>query len=369
MARGAAQAGKNLTLDLVTDLAAAREITEDWNDLATEVEAQPFGLPALALSWWEHLGTGDLRVVTARYGDGRLAGLAPLYERSRAGVRTTRFLGYGLGAIGGLLTLPSRADVDGALWNTAIGDGRTVLALTDYQSHAAGFDSLRRSERWAFHAELSDECPVADLIKYPGTTELLSEPSKSGVRKKLAKAWRRADSEDVALRIDRNAEGIGAAMDRVRGLYDRAEEANPRLHLDRAPYDRFLRSALHDLAQHDQVAVLTLEINGHPAAFDVYVLAGSVAYAILGRYDPMSAEFSPGLLLMDHGVQWAADQGLGRVDWQLGADPYKLRWATDTYDTFTVMAGPPARIRAARPVLSAVEVAYNLKERATSWRT
>jgi CelD/BcsL family acetyltransferase involved in cellulose biosynthesis len=140
------------------------------------------------------------------------------------------------------------------------------------------------------------------------------------------------------------------------------------LHFDRAPYDRFFRSTLGALAERGQVAVLTLEINGEPAAFDVYVLVGSVAYAILGRYDPCGADFSPGLLLMDRGVQWAADSGIGRIDWQLGADPYKLRWATSSYDTFNIVAGNPVRTKAARSLLTAFDVAYDLKERAPSWR-
>jgi CelD/BcsL family acetyltransferase involved in cellulose biosynthesis len=369
MARGATQASKNLVVDLITQGTAAKALVEEWNELAVAVEAQPFGLPALALSWWEHLGKGELRIATARYGDGRLAGLAPLYERSRGGLRTTRFLGFGMGAIGCLLSLPSRANVDELLWDAVMGDRRSTLVLSDYEAHAAGFDSLRRSDRWAFHAELSDECPIADLIQFPGTDALLGDPSKSGVRKKLARARRKIESEHVSFVVDRDPQGVRKAMDRVKPLYDRAERSYPRLHLDQAPYDTFLRSSLNALAERGQVAVLTIDINGEPAAFDVYVLVGRVAYAILGRYDPRCADFSPGLLLMDRGVQWAADLGIGRIDWQLGADPYKLRWATSSYDTFNIVAGNPARAKAARPLLTAFDVAYDLKERATSWRT
>jgi CelD/BcsL family acetyltransferase involved in cellulose biosynthesis len=369
MARGAGQASKNLVVDVITEPSAARRLEQEWNALAVLCEAQPFGLPALALRWWEHLGKGQLRIATVRHGDGRLVGLAPLYERSRVGVRTTRFLGYGLGAIGSLLSVPSRANVDGALWEAVLGDERSTLVLNDYQSHAAGFDMLRRSDRWAFRAELSDECPITDLAEFPGTDVLLKDPLKSGVRKKLARARRNAATEQVTVTVVQNPGEVQVAMDRVGPLYDRAEDLNPRLHLDQAPYRQFFRAALSALADRDQVAVLTLDINGEPAAFDVYVLVGTVAYAILGRYDPRCADFSPGLLLMDRGVQWAVDQGIRRIDWQLGADPYKLRWSTDTYDTFNIMAGHPARTRAARPVLSVAEVAYDLKERATSWRT
>ncbi len=369
MTRGVGSASKKLMVDVLTHIDQARDISDEWDALAVDCEAQPFGLPALALPWWEHLGKGELRVVTARHGDGSLAGVAPLFERRLARMRTVRFLGHGLGAIGGLISRPSKANVDAALWEALRDEGVPTLTLSDYRSGAGGFETLRRADDWEFHAELSDECPVVDLKQFPGTQALLAAPAKSGVRKKLAKAWRTTDDVDVSLTVTRVAGDVFAELDRLEPLYSRAEELHPRLHLDRPPHRSFFRSALTALADRGQLAILTLNIDGEPAAFDVYVLVGSVAYAILGRYDPRSAAYSPGLLLMDRGVQWAAEEGIHCIDWQLGADPYKLRWSTDTYDTFNVVAGAPGRVAAVRPVLSAVDVAHHAKERVLSWRT
>ncbi len=361
MSRGAGRATRNLDVEVLTELSAVEAIGPEWNRLAEERSTQPFGLPGLALAWWRELGKGRLSVVTVRDGQGALVGVGPLFSRSRGRLTTVSFLGRGLGAIGQFLITPAKADIAGVMWSAL--DPNSVLDLVDYRHRGDGFESLRHHEQWLIHAGLSDECPVVDLTGVTSVEEFLAAPQRSGLRKKLAKAHRSLPEEGLSMAVHTEPSDVENEWNALRPLYDRAEVANPRLHLGRPPLQAFFDSALRDLAVEGQVAITTLSIGGERAAFDVYVLSGSTAFAILGRFDPNLRDHSPGQLLTERGVQWAIDAGYTTIDLQLGGDLYKQRWSTASYDTLDVVAATTAhRLARGRATLGAVEAAYGVKQ-------
>ena len=365
MTAGAGRATRRLEIDVLSDASSVEAIRPAWNRLAEQQSAQPFGLPAMALAWWHWMGAGELSVVTAHNAQGDLVGLAPLFRRTRARLSTVSFLGRGLGAVGELLIAPAKADIAGAIWS-AIDPASTVLDLGDYRHGGGGFDALRHHDHWAFHADLRDECPVLDLGGVDSVAAFLADPRRAGLRKKLARAHRDLGPEEASLSVATEPDAVLAEWRRLQPLYDRAELINPRVHLGRAPYQRFFEAALSACASAEQLALLTLSIGGRRAAFDVYVLGGATGSVVLGRFDPDLARFSPGQLLAEQGIQWAIDRGLTVVDLQLGGDRYKRRWATDSYDTLGVVAATPSRLTRARAALATIEVAYELKRRVRS---
>lgn len=358
MSRNTGRATRNLEVEVLTSLTECEAVAAEWNDLAQWCSAQPFGLPALALPWWRHLGRGELRVVTARNGAGDLVGLAPLHCRAKLGLPVVAFLGMGLGAVGELLVRPSKANVADALWSE-LGRDRAALHLIDFKHGGAGLNQLRRSEAWETTVTVRDECPVIELDGLNHVDELLADPKRSGLRKKLARARRDLGEATVDLEVSATPADVVAHWDRLAELYDRSEREHPRLHLGRAPYDEFFRQALVGLAEQEQVSILSLAIDGRYAAFDVYVHGGSTVYAIVGRMDPAFARFSPGQLLLQEAAQWAIEARAQRIDLQLGADEYKLRWSDHTYDTVGVVAAPPGRLAATRLALGGIESAYD----------
>ncbi|MGB5760783.1 MAG: GNAT family N-acetyltransferase [Acidimicrobiales bacterium] len=362
MTRGAGQATRNLDIEVLSDLAMVEAIGPEWNRLAEARSAQPFALPGMAIAWWRWLGQGQLCVVTARNGQGELVGLAPLFRRTRARLTTVSFLGRGLGAVGELLVAPAKADIAGAIWS-ALDPSSTILDLGDYRHRGAGFEALRHHPDWAVHAELRDECPVLDLDGVDSVGEFLADPGRSGLRRKLARAHRDLASQQAALSVATDPQAVLEEWRRLLPLYDRAEAVNGRIHLGRAPYQDFFEAALSACAAAGQLAILTLSIGGRRAAFDVYVLSGSTASVVLGRFDPDLGEYSPGQLLAEHGVQWTIDTGHAVMDLQLGGDQYKRRWATGSYDTLGVVAAAPKRLARARATLGTIEVAYDMTRR------
>ncbi len=366
MSGSVSAATRDLVVEVLTEEDVVREIQPDWQQLAARCGAQPFGLPDMALAWWEHLGKGELAVVTARSASGELLGLAPFFRRSKAKLDLVSFLGNGLGAVGELLIDPgeSKADVPGAIWSELFRRSKPVLQLTEFRHRGGGLQSLRRSEHWAVQSTLRDECPVIELGGCSSAEELLATPLRSGLRKKLNKAKRLVGDANLRLNIASEPGDILGEWERLGPLYDRAQEYKPRLHLGRGPFSPFFTQALHDLGANGQAAILSLDIDGAPAAFDVFVMNGSTAYAILGCFEPELSRYSPGQLLTQHGCQWALESGYSRIDLQLGADEYKLRWsANESYDTLGVVATAAGQMERTQLALKAIEVAHTAKQK------
>ncbi len=365
MAKSAGQAARTIEIGVIGSIEDAESIADDWHELACQsVDVGPFGYPDAALNWWRALGKGHLHIITARTADGQLVGLAPFFSRARGPVVVMGFLGTGVGAVGRLLQQTGlKADVVTLLLEEALADRRTVLDLQNFRYGAPGINELRRNTDLETRAELQDECPVISLTGSATIGEFLASPDRSGLRKKLAKADRSLTDHDVEYRHATDLDEVMNAWATVQPLYDRAEADFPRQHFGKGADSHFFEPMLRSLAERRQASITTLWIDGQPAAFDVFLWTGGVANAILGRFDPELADFSPGQLLLRFGVQEAIAAGVDEIDLQLGDDLYKRRWSTGTYDTVHVRSAFSRTFTLADSVLKGVDAAFRLRSR------
>ena len=355
------------TIDEITTAAGLQAVAGEWGALCDAAPAGPFGIPAVALAWWDHLGRGRPLVVTARDAAGRLVGLAPLHERRLAGLDVVRWLGFGLGAVGEVLTAPGVDDVSVAIWQHLSGSPRRVLQLIEYRHGGQGLDALRRSAAWQVGAELRDACPVVDACGHADVAAFLAEPGRRKLRQNLARYDRQADRDEVALTVGvhTTAEAIEGVVGDLTVIHDTAEEAHPRLHFLAEPWRPFTIDALRRCAAEGRVAAFIVRLGGRPVGLHVVLTTGSTAYAWLARYDPSASAYAPGHIMLRAVVGWAIERGFPTLDLQLGDDPYKLRWSSSTYDTVGVLAAAPGRLTRGRVQLRAVDVAHAAKARLT----
>lgn len=353
------------TVDEITTPEGMARLEPEWRALADAAPAGPFAIPALALAWWQHLGRGRPLVVTARDGGGKLVGLAPLHERRVAGADVVRWIGFGLGAVGEVVTAPAHDEVAAAIWEHLAGSKRRVLQLVEYRHGGHGLDTLRRSDAWQVSAELRDACPVVDARGHDSVTSFLAEAGRRKLRQNLARYDRQAERDGAALTVEvhTTAAAIDAALADLTLVHDKAEAAHPRLHFLAEPWRAFTVDALRRCAAEGRVAAFLVRLGDAPVGLHVVITAGDTAYAWLARYDPAASAYAPGHIMLRSVVQWAIEHGFPTIDLQLGDDPYKLRWSSSTYDTVGVLAAAPGRLRLARLQLEAVETAYALKGR------
>ena len=70
------------------------------------------------------------------------------------------------------------------------------------------------------------------------------------------------------------------------------------------------------------------------------------------------------LFLVPAGIGWGAvwvSAGPQRIDLQLGADGYKTRWATTSYDTLDTLIAAEGLLPQARAVVAGIDLAFTAK--------
>ncbi len=369
MAKSTSQAAKNIEIAVLETIEAASSITAEWHELAVAQAASggssPYSYPEVALNWWRSLGKGHLHIITARDAKGQLIGLAPFFSRTRGPVSVLNFLGTGVGAVGSILHLDAgrKADLVAILLEHALSDRRAVLDLQNFRYGSAGINDLRRNHELETRAELQDECPLILLAGCDSVAEFLASPERAGLRKKLAKAERSLTDRDVSYRCATDPAAVMSDWAKIQPLYGRAERDHPRQHFGEGANARFFEPMLRSMAQRGLASIATMWIDGEVAAFDVFLRTGTEMHAVLGRFDPAVAEYSPGQLLLRYGVQNAIEAETTLIDLQLGDDLYKRRWSTGTYDTVHVRSAPARTFTLADGVLKGVDAAFGLRSR------
>ena len=191
---------RRLTVDIVSSMDDARSLAPEWDELASTVGAQPFAIPAMALPWWHHLGRGSLHIATVRTPAGELVGVAPFHRRRIAGVDLVRPLGHGLGAVASFLQAPIKADVGRLLVDGLLSDGTAPgLHIADLRLDDPVLRDSRRRDDLDVHATLHDECPLIELSGLGDAVDLLAAPTRSGLRKSLARADRALNGRRVTV--------------------------------------------------------------------------------------------------------------------------------------------------------------------------
>jgi len=66
-------------------------------------------------------------------------------------------------------------------------------------------------------------------------------------------------------------------------------------------------------------------------------------YGLLSGFEVAWARFSPGNLLMEHVLDWCADEGIGTYDFTTGAEGYKRRWCDREMQTYEYVEGNTMR--------------------------
>lgn len=353
----------DLIISLSHDPADLVHLADEWRALqAASAMKSLFVSPEWTQLVWGHFGTpGNLWLLTARDGDGRLVGLAPLMihkYRPFAGVQW-RQLGFVAQTLAtshiDFIALP------GADANVA----RGFLARIQAEKHR--WDTLHLanlsadSETWTlFHEDPSislDETEPEEMacIAFKGNWDDYYNAISSGKRKEQRKFHRQIDEafpNRWGWEAITDPAALGPAMEDMIRLHQAKWEAAGELGAFGKPeVAAFHRNAAATLLQQGILRLYRLSIDGKTAA----VLYG---YRYMGRhYDFVSgweitfADWSPGEILTGLVLRQAVEEGCTHYDFMMGAQPYKLRWGAETAPSQTVQWVASARARRERSLI------------------
>lgn len=316
----ASEATGPLWVETVTDLDAARALIPQWNALVVATSAQPTMLAGYALSWWEHVGSGSLRLLVARRGN-EVVGVAPLHQRSTLGVQFVRWLGHGTGVVGHVVAHPQDQLVKAALWEAVV-----------HRTSAFDLAGTEREEIEHIHLDhevlYSDKCPTAAFEPGWEIGDYLASRQRKRARRELSRTDRRLSEGNAEFSLRRASawDDVQALLPDLVEVYDAAEADRERLHLLRGDFEVFFRQFLRAAADDGLLDVFVGYVNAKPAAFDVLVTVGSVSHTILGRYHPDARDWGVGHPLMRAMAEAALERGSATFNLQIGNDEYKRAW-------------------------------------------
>ena len=345
------------TFAIVSDEAAFLALEPEWDDLVARSPADSFFLTwAYVSTWWSVYGERcDLRVLTARDGDGRLIGLAPLVVgRGEGHRRHVRFLTF-LGALGDSLS---------EYLDFVVLPGYTRPVLAEFwrimSTELSGWDVLRLPllpassrtpqilaeqpgrEAARLRRSAAHESP---FIRLDTDWETYLGRRSKAFRKAFNSAWNRAHRRPLRVLHAGVDLPVDAAMDRLIALnHDRWGDQGLAFHTEE--FRTFHRLLAPKLLEKGQLSLMVLELDGEDAAIRYDFVYGERLWVFQGGWAPELGRLAPSKVLAGYSVRWCIENGVKEYDFLAGDADYKRAWATDVRHLVDLELGNPKSIRA-----------------------
>ena len=345
------------TFAIVSEDDVFLELEPEWDDLLARSPADSLFLTwAYVSTWWAIYGPRcELRVLTARDGDGRLIGLAPLVVgRGQGHRRHVRFLTF-LGALGDSLSeyldfvvLPGheRAVLAGfwRIMSTELG-GWDVLRLPLVPAGSTtpqilGDQPGREAAR--LRPAAAYESP---FIRLDSDWETYLSRRSKAFRKAFNSAWNRAHRRPLRVLHAGVDLPVEAAMDRLIALNrDRWGDEGLAFHTE--DFRTFHRLLAPKLLERGELSLMILELDGEDAAIRYDFIYRERLWVFQGGWAPGLARLAPSKVLAGYSVQWCIENGVREYDFLAGDADHKRAWATDARQLVDLELGHPTSLRA-----------------------
>jgi CelD/BcsL family acetyltransferase involved in cellulose biosynthesis len=321
-----------------TDLSGFDALAEEWNDLLKRSAFDTLFLTwEWQRTWWEHLGEGDLFLITMRDDQGHLAGIAPLYRTvSASGERKLNIVGcvdvsdyldiivaqgYEKEVYGALLDYLDSAEMAG--WDAA-----ELCNVPEISPAHQALAEMAVKHGHEFRTVVEDVCPVIDL---PATWDeylaSLDKKQRHEIRRKMRRIEREADVHWYIVDQDRDlAEEIEAFIElHQKSSADKGDFMDEQM-------KGFFRAVADVLQPPGWLQLAFIEVDGPKAAAMLNFDYENTILVYNSGYDPQRhGHLSTGIVLLAYCIQHAIELGRARFDFLRGDEPYKYRFgAKDT---------------------------------------
>jgi CelD/BcsL family acetyltransferase involved in cellulose biosynthesis len=346
-----------LEVDTIRDAAGLERLAPDWDGLVSAMaRPSPYLLHAWVMAWWNTQGDGaDLRIHCA-HRNGRLVGALPLCARREQGLRVARFVGGADSALADVLVAAGESPEIAATLADRAADEADDLADLFGLPEGSRLEAAFGPGRLTLVPRVG--APVLDLS--PGWDAIYRERVSPKHRKAHRRLRRQlGDQGAFESRLARTPAEIEQALEEAFALHALRWRDRPDGSAFSSPAGRALhRQAMPALAVGDIARIVTLRLDGRPIAFTAFFVLGESMVLHSLAFDPAFGRWSPGLLATHDALEAAAAQGVQRVEFLGGEEPYKLALADrlePLYEGFGLARGARGRAAIAqrRAVLAA----------------
>jgi CelD/BcsL family acetyltransferase involved in cellulose biosynthesis len=322
----------DLRIELITRLEQFGEIRPQWNALWQRCEARVFQTHDWIATWLQASGGRPTLRIAVAWRHDEIVAAVPLVIGRRFGLRTLEWAAQALSDYCDALATPETASLLPLLWQAVYeAGGFAVVNLAQVRPDAVIRPLLDRDRAGRMRIEGrpdAQRCLGIDRV-WPDSEAWFRSLGKKGRNN----FWRGERilvelGGEVAFRcLDPAERAIDSELRHAMALkreWLRAKNpGSPLLGRDGEVLEAMLGAA----AGTGQLRLFVLSCGGRIVAASVNFVGADRMDAYLTCYDSAFSRASPGTSLMVHYTRWAFDNGLQKVDFMRGDEPFKSHFA------------------------------------------
>ncbi len=348
----------NLTIRLSHDPAELATLADEWRALLNESRVKSLFLsPEWTQLVWGHFGTpSNLWLLTARDGDGRLVGLAPMMihkYRPFAGIQW-RQLGFVAQALPtshlDFIALPgAEADVVQGFFNLIHAEKHRwdTLNIANLPTNSPAWAVLEAQPGVVWEDAHSEEMAC---ITFPENWDDFYTTAISSRRRKQQRKYHNLLDEAYPNRWSWEVVTDPAQLNTVMDDLIRLHQAKWKALGEEGAFgnpkgEAFHRKAAAALLEKGMLRLHRLIIDGKTVVANYGFRYGNRQFDFASGWDVAYADYSPGEILNGLMLRQAHDEGVREYDLMSGAQEYKLRWGAEIAPSRTAqwVASPRAQ--------------------------
>lgn len=311
-----------MRIEIITDGNRLKQVGPDWHTLWQQSQAGVFQAHCWISAWWHEFQDHQLRIACAWEGD-NLVAVMPLCIQRWHGIRILEWAAQPFSDYCDVIYASEAISLE-TIWSVmwpaveAVG-GYDLVRMKHVRPDAAIKPLLydvASEERSELCLQVAREWPTGAAWH-----KTLNKKTKNN----LARGGRiLSERGDIVFRQIDDNEPRAPVITRLLAL-KRIREENRDSPLVRSNTILLaLAGALDRLAS---LKIFVIEHAGTIIAGSINAVQGDRMLALFATYDPAYERASPGILLMTDYTKWAFDNGIVEIDYLLGAEPYKFRFA------------------------------------------
>lgn len=342
----------NQRVTLCEDAEAFEALAADWNELLNGAHHKSAFLKHQWMStWWRRIGAASRSrrlfvLLTRDSGDGRLAGVLPLYRETRGHGpfrrRVLRFLGSSPEAPEHLDAIVRAANPTAVVAALIAGleslrseyDSIELLDLAEASLLLPALAQWSRSARHTFRSWVWQECPY---VETQGTFDkyLMTLTQKHRYKVRLF-GKRLAAAHKVDLEVAAEPAQVGPAMEELFRLHAmrwtlKSDDVSG---FDDASVHAFHREVAGRLAADDAIRIFLLRCDGRAVAACYCFHFDQRVYFFQPGFDPEFRQLHVGKVLLGRALEYCFTNRLREFDFLRGTEDYKFDWTDRKRSTF-----------------------------------
>jgi CelD/BcsL family acetyltransferase involved in cellulose biosynthesis len=321
----------DVSLNVISSARQLRAIQDEWASLVSRcARATVFQRPEWLIPWWDHSGSGQLWTLAFRQ-NGTLVGLLPMFRHDWEGRRQLTLMGNGISDHLDMLAQPESGQTCARLAYEFLEQRASDWDVSDWQDLPASSELLAAANG-RFAARVSGSIPCA-TVALPLSYDEFFDRLPRGLKRNIRRYGEHLQRDHQVRFETASNDPSGDLVTALTRLHEARWQAKGEQGM-LAGRGRFFRAVTPALAGSNLLRIHVLEADRQIAGIIYQLWDGCRAYGYITGFDPALDRYSPGVLLLNHAISRAIDDGAQCWDFLRGKERYKFQWGATASSKF-----------------------------------